>query len=147
MPPLQARLGGGEPSSSPRSQSVALLGEDTTASASLPSSQLAFASASSSSSSSSSTLLPFARSIIRSIIPADDEPLDEGDALIILAKGLGLRSIVAHVLKIYDAPTNLVLVVNAKPEEEAGLSEELTTLGVRKPGLRSVGHETVSKAR
>ncbi|CAO1633576.1 unnamed protein product [Parajaminaea phylloscopi] len=94
-----------------------------------------------------SSLLPFARSIIRSIVPSDDEPLDEGDALIILAKGLGLRSIVAHILKIYDAPTNLVLLINARPEEEAGLSEELTTLGVRKPGLRSVGYETAQKTR
>ncbi|CAO1631937.1 unnamed protein product [Jaminaea pallidilutea] len=95
----------------------------------------------------SSSLLPFAKSIIRSIVPAPEEALDEGDALIILAKGLGLRSIVAHVLKIYDAPTNLVFVINARPDEEAGLSEELTTLGVRNPGLRSVGYETQQAKR
>ncbi|CAO1633670.1 unnamed protein product [Sympodiomycopsis kandeliae] len=92
-------------------------------------------------------LLPFARSIVRSIVPSADESLDEGDALIILAKGLGMRSIVATILKIYDAPTNLVLIVNARPDEEAGLSEELTSLGVRQPGLRSIGHETNGQKR
>ncbi|PWN26961.1 hypothetical protein BDZ90DRAFT_260642 [Jaminaea rosea] len=104
-------------------------------------------SAAASSSSSSSLLLPFARTLIRSLVPADDEPLDEGDALLILARGLGLRTIVAHILKIYDAPTNLVLLVNAQGSEEAGLSEELTTLGVRKPGLRAVGYETSQAKR
>lgn len=73
--------------------------------------------------------------------------MDEGDALIILAKGLGLRSVVASILKIYDAPTNLIIVANARPDEEAGLKEEVTTLGVRNPGLRFVHYKTNSKAR
>lgn len=81
------------------------------------------------------------------MVPSEDESLDEGDALIILAKGLGLRSIIASILKIYDAPTNLVIIANARPDEEAGLSEELTTLGVRKPGLRTIGYETNAKTR
>ncbi|PWN19517.1 hypothetical protein BCV69DRAFT_284143 [Microstroma glucosiphilum] len=104
-------------------------------------------SASTPSASTNSNLLPFARTIVRSIVPANDEPLDEGDALIILARGLGLRSIVASILKIYDAPTNLVLVVNARPDEETGLTEDLTSLGVRKPGLRIITSDTPTAKR
>lgn len=37
--------------------------------------------------------------------------------------------------------------VNASPNDETGLGEELSTMGVRKPGLRTVGHEMQSKAR
>ena len=95
----------------------------------------------------SNFLLPFHISIIRNLIPLNDEPLDEGDALIILARGLGLRSIIAAVLKIYDGPRNLVVVVNATPDEEASLGEELTILGAGKPGLRVVGYEMGAKQR
>jgi len=95
----------------------------------------------------SNFLLPFHTSIVRNLIPLNDEPLDEGDALTILAKGLGLRSIVASVLKIYDGPRNLVIVVNATPDEESSLGEELTILGAGKPGLRVVGYEMGAKQR
>lgn len=95
----------------------------------------------------SNFLLPFHISIIRNLIPLNDEPLDEGDALTILARGLGLRSIIAAVLKIYDGPRNLVVVVNATPDEEASLGEELTILGAGKPGLRVVGYEMGAKQR
>ena len=37
--------------------------------------------------------------------------------------------------------------MNATPNDETGLGEELSTMGVRKPGLRTVGHEMPSKAR
>lgn len=64
-----------------------------------------------------------------------------------MARGLGLRSIVASILKIYDAPTNLVLVVNARPDEETGMTEDLTSLGVRKPGLRIITADTPTAKR
>lgn len=111
-------------------------------------------------------LLPFHKLIIASLVPEgtsvnlqdDDtgrriereEPDDEndGNALIIMARGLGLRRIVSTVMKIYDAPTNLVILVNATSEEEEGISEELTTLGVRRPGLRTISHEmSIAKRR
>ncbi|KAK0520107.1 DNA repair protein RAD16, partial [Tilletia horrida] len=73
----------------------------------------------------------------------DKDDIEASDnALVILARGLGLRRI---VLKIYDGPHNLVIMVNAQPEEEAALAEELTTLGVKRPGLRSVSHEMNAK--
>ncbi|KAK0546893.1 DNA repair protein RAD16, partial [Tilletia horrida] len=76
----------------------------------------------------------------------DKDDIEASDnALVILARGLGLRRIVATVLKIYDGPHNLVIMVNAQPEEEAALAEELTTLGVKRPGLRSVSHEMNAK--
>ncbi|KAK0530782.1 DNA repair protein RAD16, partial [Tilletia horrida] len=78
----------------------------------------------------------------------DKDDIEASDnALVILARGLGLRRIVATVLKIYDGPHNLVIMVNAQPEEEAALAEELTTLGVKRPGLRSVSHEMNAKTR
>ncbi|PWN52772.1 hypothetical protein IE53DRAFT_311477 [Violaceomyces palustris] len=90
-------------------------------------------------------LLPFHRSIIRSLVPKDDDPVEEGDALIILARGLGLRRIVSTILRIYDGPKNLVVLVNASQDEETGIGEELTTLGVKRPGLRVIHHEMSSK--
>ncbi|KAE8209476.1 hypothetical protein CF327_g6551 [Tilletia walkeri] len=120
---------------------------------------------------SKTSLLPFHRFIIRTLIPGavhtplptskaaiaskgkgkEKDSKDEIDAsdnaLVILARGLGLRRLVATVLKIYDGPHNLVILVNAQPEEEAALAEELTTLGVKRPGLRSVSHEMNAKTR
>ncbi|KAH0445910.1 hypothetical protein IEQ34_025254 [Dendrobium chrysotoxum] len=118
-------------------------------------------------------LLPFQRHIIHSLIPGPDgegtlvsaqernggksngsrettvldSDADDPDALIVMARGLGLRTIVASMLRLYDGPSHLVVVVNASTEEERGLREELTTMGVRKPGLRCVGHETNAKQR
>ncbi|KAG5719298.1 DNA repair protein rad16 [Termitomyces sp. T112] len=50
-------------------------------------------------------------------------------------------------MKIYDSPQNLVLLVNATPEEESEIGEELGLMGCRRPGLRVVGYETGSKDR
>ncbi len=111
-------------------------------------------------------LLPYHKAIITSLIPKEadrarsdngeeeqeageeeDEEEQDPNALIVLAKGLGLRKIVSTIMKVYDGPTNLVVLVNATSEEEEGLSEELTTLGVRPPGLRVVTHEMTAKRR
>lgn len=80
-------------------------------------------------------------------MPGTDDPPEEGDALLLLARGLGLRRVVSTILRIYDGPRNLVVLVSASQEEEAGLGEELTTLGVRKPGLRIIHHEMSAKQR
>lgn len=115
--------------------------------------------------------LPFLSSIIREIAPP------ETDDLLILAKGLGLRKIVCTLLKIYDGSKNLVLLVcslfsfivpahtqelntadlsffpsngkqiNASPDEENGIGELLGSMGVRKPGLRKITHEMLTKER
>jgi DNA excision repair protein ERCC-4 len=104
-------------------------------------------------------LLPFQKHIIHSLIPgpeqvsnnaASDNLNDDSndpDALLILARGLGLRTVIASILRLYDGPSHLIVVVNATAEEEKGLGEELTTMGVRKPGLRSIGHDTNARAR
>lgn len=79
------------------------------------------------------------------------------------------RQIICNLMKLYDGERNLVLLVrfrsvrgkafpsedwtnihpqvNASTNDETGLGEELSTMGVRKPGLRVVGHEMQSKAR
>ncbi|KAH7884060.1 hypothetical protein F5I97DRAFT_1897941 [Phlebopus sp. FC_14] len=67
--------------------------------------------------------------------------------LLILARGLGLRRTICTLMKIYDSPQNLVLLVNATPEEEAAMGEELGIMGCRKPGLRIVGYEMGKKDR
>ncbi|KIM47303.1 hypothetical protein M413DRAFT_440752 [Hebeloma cylindrosporum] len=88
-----------------------------------------------------SILLPFHKSIIEKIHdPATSD-------LLILARGLGLRRIICTLMKIYDSPQNLVLLVNATPEEESAIGEELSIIGCRKPGLRVVSYETGSKDR
>nr|WJN24991.1 single-stranded DNA endonuclease [Pseudozyma thailandica] len=92
-------------------------------------------------------LLPFHCQIVNSLVPDKDDSPDEGDALVIIARGLGLRRIVSTVLRIYDSPNSLVILVNATSEEESGIGEELTTLGVRKPGLRAIHHEMPAKQR
>lgn len=96
---------------------------------------------------SRASLLPFHRSIIDSLVPGPEDSPDEGDALVILARGLGLRRTISTILKVYDGPKNLVILVNATQEEETGIGEELTTLGVRRPGLRTIHHEMPAKQR
>ncbi|KZO94381.1 hypothetical protein CALVIDRAFT_224105 [Calocera viscosa TUFC12733] len=81
------------------------------------------------------TLLPFQKHIIEEV----HSPLSSD--LLILARGLGLRKLLCTLLKIYDAPSSLVLLVGASPEEEAGIGEELGVMGVRRPGLRTVDYE------
>jgi DNA excision repair protein ERCC-4 len=87
------------------------------------------------------TLLPFHKSILERIY--DPQTSD----LLILARGLGLRRILCTLMKIYDSPQNLVLLVNASQEEESAIGEELGTMGVRRPGLRVVGYEMGKKDR
>ena len=54
----------------------------------------------------------------------------------------------ALVLQIYDSPhNNLVLLVNAAPEEEAAIGEELGVMGCRTLGPRIVAFETGRKDR
>lgn len=67
--------------------------------------------------------------------------------LLILARGLGLRRIICTLMKIYDSPQNLVLLVNATLEEEVAIGEELGIMGCRKPGLRIVGYEMGKRDR
>ncbi|KIK91445.1 hypothetical protein PAXRUDRAFT_830849 [Paxillus rubicundulus Ve08.2h10] len=67
--------------------------------------------------------------------------------LLILARGLGLRRLICTLMKIYDSPRNLVLLVNATPEEETAIGEELGIIGCRKPGLRVVGYEMGKRDR
>jgi DNA excision repair protein ERCC-4 len=87
------------------------------------------------------SLLPFHRSILEELHdPATSD-------LLLIARGLGLRRIVCTLLKIYDDPKNLVLLVNATLEEEVAIGEELGTMGCRRPGLRVVGYEMGRKDR
>ena len=86
-------------------------------------------------------LLSFHKSILEKI--HDPATCD----LLILARGLGLRRILCTLMKIYDSPQNLVLLVNATPEEETAIGEELGIMGCRKPGLRVVSYETPGKDR
>ncbi|KZT51574.1 hypothetical protein CALCODRAFT_125678 [Calocera cornea HHB12733] len=81
------------------------------------------------------TLLPFQKHII------EEFHSPHTSDLLILARGLGLRKLLCTLLKIYDSPSSLVLLVGASPEDEAGIGEELGVMGVRRPGLRVVDYE------
>ena len=88
-----------------------------------------------------STLLPFHKKILEDIHdPATSEVL-------VIARGLGMRRIICTLMKIYDSPKNLLLLVNATQDEEKGIGEELHVLGCHNPGLRVIGYETGSKDR
>ncbi|KAL0961548.1 hypothetical protein HGRIS_006487 [Hohenbuehelia grisea] len=88
-----------------------------------------------------STLLSFHAAICAKIV----DPVQND--LLILAPGLGLRRVLCALMKTYDDKKNLVLLLNATPEEESEIGEELSLIGCRKPGLRTVGYETGSKER
>ncbi|KAF7301049.1 ERCC4 domain-containing protein [Mycena indigotica] len=88
-----------------------------------------------------STLLPFHKTILERI----HDPTNND--LLVLARGLGLRRIICTLLKIYDTPGSTVLLVNATPEEELEIGEELGIMGCRNPGLRVIGYETQNKDR
>ncbi|GAA5826719.1 hypothetical protein JCM11251_002868 [Rhodosporidiobolus azoricus] len=90
---------------------------------------------------SSAQLLPFQRNILAQLIPPENAAPNTNDALLIVARGLGLRGMVTTFLKIYDMPENLVLVINATEEEERGFTEEV---GMR---LKAIGFETGEAAR
>ncbi|BEJ11286.1 hypothetical protein CspHIS471_0107080 [Cutaneotrichosporon sp. HIS471] len=85
--------------------------------------------------------LSFHKSIIREICRP------QKDDLLILAKGLGLRRIVTALLKTYDRKEDLVMVINAHPEDEAGMGDELSIMSVREPGLRILTYEMGVKER
>lgn len=88
-----------------------------------------------------SALLPFHISITDKICdPANND-------LLLLAHGLGLRRIVCKLLQIYHSSQSLVCLVNASPEEENGIGEELNLLGCRSPGFTILGFEIEKKAR
>lgn len=86
-------------------------------------------------------LLPFQRNLLQQLVPPDDALPNANDAMVVMARGLGLRTVVTTFvsraggcggcvrcvkltkgdaglqLKIYDTPEKLVLLVNATPEE------------------------------
>ncbi|KAJ7624883.1 hypothetical protein FB45DRAFT_1086972 [Roridomyces roridus] len=88
-----------------------------------------------------STLLPFHKLILERI----HDPTTND--LLVFARGLGLRRIICTLLKVYATEGSTVLLVNATPEEESEIGEELGIMGCRNPGLRVIGYETQSKDR
>lgn len=91
---------------------------------------------------SSSKLLKFQETIAESIC-------DPGSSdLLVLARGLGLRKIICTLLKRYASPKKLVVLVGANEvDEDVGIGSQLSTMGVRNPGLQILNHETDSKYR
>ena len=86
-------------------------------------------------------LLPFQNTILQEISdPASSE-------LVIISRGLGLRTLVCRLLQLYEAPACLVLLINATQDEELGVGEQLGLLGCRNPGLRIVGYEMPKRER
>lgn len=82
-------------------------------------------------------LLPYQQKILEQLAG----PSPDSDGLLLLARGLGMRSILCSFLETFAEEESLVVVVNATPEEEQGLAEEL---GMR---LAVIGFEMPAKDR
>ncbi|EIM22060.1 hypothetical protein WALSEDRAFT_51071 [Wallemia mellicola CBS 633.66] len=88
--------------------------------------------------------LRFHRQILRQLIP---QGIGENSGLLILGPGLGLRKIVASFLALQSDPRRLVLIINADPQEEDGIGDLLSLMGVARPGLRVVNFDIGSSQR
>jgi hypothetical protein len=87
---------------------------------------------------SSQKLLPFQNDILKQL----SAPSPNSDGLLLLARGLGMRNILCAYLESFtDDEESLVILVNATPEEERGLAEEL---GMR---MTVIGFEMPAKDR
>ena len=70
---------------------------------------------------SSIQLLPFQRRIYEQLTA----PAPDSDGLLLLARGLGMRSILCCMVETFTEDESLVVIVNATPEEEQGIAAEL----------------------
>ncbi|GAA5943954.1 ssDNA endodeoxyribonuclease RAD1 [Sporobolomyces koalae] len=86
-------------------------------------------------------LLPYQRSILSQLIPQADSAPASTDSMVIMARGLGLRTVVTNFLKVYDMPEKLVFLLNASPDEERGFAEEV---GMR---MKIVGYDMPEATR
>ncbi|WFD42905.1 DNA repair protein RAD16 [Malassezia psittaci] len=91
-------------------------------------------------------LLPYHRAILSKLVP-DQEDEEERDRLVVLAPGLGLRRVVATLLRAYYSPENLVVVVNASPRDVTAMNRDLMTLGLRHNTIKILHHEMPSRQR
>ncbi|GAA5837199.1 hypothetical protein JCM5353_001595 [Sporobolomyces roseus] len=89
----------------------------------------------------SQALLPFQRDLLTELIPSEGATPTSTDGMVIMARGLGLRSVVTTFLKIYDMPEKLVFLLNATADEERGFAEEV---GMR---LKIVGYDLPEATR
>ena len=83
--------------------------------------------------------LPYQSQILTDILPTS--------ALLILARGLGIRRIMCAVMKLYSGPETSVILLNTPTGEEEHIKEELLDMGVGRPGLRIVNNELSAKER
>lgn len=71
----------------------------------------------------SAPLLPYQQKILTQLT----SPEPESDGLLLLARGLGIRTILCAFLETFMEEQSLVVVVNATSEEEKGMADELGT--------------------
>lgn len=91
-------------------------------------------------------LLPFHRAILANLIPGSDDP-EQRDRLVVLAPGLGMRRVIATLLRAYYSKQNLVLLVNASSRDITGIEHDLGTLGLPHDAVKNLHHDTASKQR
>lgn len=89
-------------------------------------------------------LLPFHRSVLRQLVPPDEE---DNDALIVMSPGLGIRRVLSTLLRVFSSPNNLVLILNATPQDVEGLSNDLGTLGLSHGSINQIHHELGARQR
>ncbi|KAJ1967774.1 DNA repair protein RAD16 [Dimargaris xerosporica] len=84
-------------------------------------------------------LLPFQKQILAEV--------NEQDGLLVLARGLGLRTILLHLLRAYADPRNLVLLLNTPADEEAYYREALASTGATQGQFKVVKADTYTQDR
>ncbi|WFD32413.1 DNA repair protein RAD16 [Malassezia sp. CBS 17886] len=89
-------------------------------------------------------LLPYHRRIVHTLVTEDDE---ERDRLVVMAPGLGLRRVIATLLRVYAQPRQLVVLVNASVREVVQMNHDLGTLGLAHGAVRNVHYDMDARQR
>lgn len=89
-------------------------------------------------------LLRFQRKIVSELSISDSG--HHGDGLVILAKGLGLSTLLTTFVGLHADPRNLILLLNTPAEEIEILKADLTAAG-KDEHLNFINNETPASAR
>ncbi|ORX49370.1 hypothetical protein BCR36DRAFT_291953 [Piromyces finnis] len=95
-------------------------------------------------------LLKFHKEVISTLMTNPENKQVDGDGLVIMSRGLGIRKILLAFLNIYSHNKNLVILLNTSQQEIESLKQELAKIQKTKNGqsfLKVINNETPSSER